>query len=118
MMRLRQVRMIWSLVIVALLCSTGCGAMYWWRPNATAADFNRESDACIKDATIAHGVGNEEVYRACMRSKGWGRVQGSDPNHYRGPEEPEEFGNHPAQVDRQPSWFERSWQFDPKPAGR
>lgn len=51
---------------------------------------------CFKEATIGYGVGSEQLYKGCMRSKGWTRIQGSanappDVPHFRGPESDDEF---------------------------
>lgn len=88
-----------AIVLVCALLVAGCGGpWYWTKPNATDATFQTDHQPCFKDATIAYGVGNEEIYKRCMRAKGWTRVQGyvnGPPKQpaFRGPESNEEFGD-------------------------
>jgi hypothetical protein len=83
------------LVLVFVLILAGCAAArgprgwYWERPNAALPEFERDSKACIAHATPAQNI---EVYRACMRSKGWVRVRTrAEEGGFRGPEKVEEF---------------------------
>ena len=82
------------LTAVAVLAVTGC-SHYWERPGGVVADFERESATCIEDAKQSpYGPDSlEPVYRACMRAKGWKRVEVSvaDTNQFRGPEDTEDF---------------------------
>ena len=85
------------IVIVALLAA-GCasGPFYWTRLNATRDVFLADHQPCFDAATIGYGVGSEQAYKACMRSKGWTRVQGTGSQyptvpHFRGPEGDDEF---------------------------
>jgi len=82
------------LAALVVLAASGC-AHYWERPGGVVADFERESAACIEDAKQSpYGPSSlEPVYRACMRSKGWKRIEVSvaDTNQYRGPEDDEDF---------------------------
>ncbi len=79
----------WSAVLA------GCGnAFFWEQAGRTQADFEVESAACAGDAQRApKGADWEKVYRACMRGKGWQRVQAHTPapNQFRGPESDEEM---------------------------
>ena len=72
----------------------GC-AHYWERPGGAAEDFQRESAACIEDAKASpYGTSSmEPLYRACMRGKGWKRVEVfvADSNQFRGPEDDTDF---------------------------
>jgi ribosomal protein L14 len=64
------------LAALVVLAAAGC-AHYWERPGGVVADFERESVACIEDAKQSpYGPSSlEPVYRACMRSKGWKRIE-------------------------------------------
>jgi ribosomal protein L14 len=64
------------LAALVVLAASGC-AHYWERPGGVVADFERESAACIEDAKQSpYGPASlEPVYRACMRSKGWKRIE-------------------------------------------
>ena len=84
-----------SLLTFAIgLATAGC-AHYWERPGGSVEDFQLESAACIEDAKASpYGPSSlEPVYRACMRGKGWKRVEVSvgDTNQYRGPEDTGDF---------------------------
>jgi hypothetical protein len=83
---------------VALLALSGC-THYWERPGGTVPDFERESSACIDEARqspLSYDA-REQIYRACMRSRGWTRVEVSvaDDNQFRGPESVKDFINPP-----------------------
>ncbi len=79
---------------------TGCGKHYW---EARASDrglsaFMDNSAHCIGEAKAAkYGIGAEEIYRACMKTHGWRRVQTAYPNdqQFRGPEDTDEFAAPP-----------------------
>jgi hypothetical protein len=84
-------------VVVALLVVTlgGCGKHYWVKTGTQPDDFNRDSTACTAEATptpgaARYGIVVEDVYRACMRARGWARRQSHEPvppGYYRGPHE-------------------------------
>jgi hypothetical protein len=83
--------------VLSLLLFTGCGTqMFWERPGATVADFDRDHAACFNEAKTAYNVGSEQVYKACLRAKGWTRgTTGTglpDANHFRGIEDDDQFG--------------------------
>jgi hypothetical protein len=77
-------------VLVCLAALTACGnAYYWQQASRGQADFERDSGGCAADATRAPAhADKEQVYRACMRNKGWQRVQAEPPmpTQFRGPE--------------------------------
>ena len=60
------------LVLLAGLC--GCGLQYWNKPGATLDDINRDSSACAKEASPQYGILIDDVYRACLRGRGWVRA--------------------------------------------
>jgi hypothetical protein len=84
--------------VLAVVALTGCasGPIYWTRPGATEESFLADHEPCFKAAYVGYGVGNEQAYKACMRSKGWTRVQGRgsqppDVPYFRGPEDDDDF---------------------------
>ncbi len=83
-----------SLLTFAVLALAGC-SHYWERPGGVVTDFERESAACIQDAKESpYGPDSlEPIYRACMRGKGWKRVEVSvaNTNQFRGPEDTKDF---------------------------
>jgi hypothetical protein len=83
---------------LTLLALGGCanGPIYWTRPGATPDTFLADHKPCFQTTTMGYGVGSERAYKACMRSKGWTRVQGTGSEfpkepHFRGPEGDDEF---------------------------
>jgi hypothetical protein len=88
-----------SLLALAVLAAAGC-THYWEWPGGAIADFERESAICIDDAKKSpYGADSmEQIYRACMRTKGWSRVEVSvaNDNQFRGAEDLDEFANPPA----------------------
>jgi hypothetical protein len=83
---------------LAMLALAGC-THYWERPGGTVTEFERESAACIEEARQDPLVGDarEQIYRACMRARGWNRVEASvgEDNQFRGPEDSDDFSNPP-----------------------
>jgi hypothetical protein len=84
---------------LALFSAAGC-THYGEKPGGAISDFERESAAYIDDARQSpYGAdGMQQIYRACMHSRGWKRVGVSfaDDNQFRGPDDAEDFGNPPA----------------------
>jgi hypothetical protein len=74
-----------------------CGKHYWESPGRGVHEFVSDSSECLKEATGKYGVTSEQLYRACMKSRAWVRVQSPDPNdrQFRGPEDEEEFASPP-----------------------
>ena len=82
-----------------MLLSAGCGVHYWQRSGAGVQGFQVDSQAYIDEAKIVcYGIESEHVYRACMRGRGWQRVQAGVPesNQFRGPEDVEDFAQPPS----------------------
>lgn len=83
-----------ALFVGSAFLLSGCALLtfrlYWERPNAGLPEFEQDSRGCITAATSGRTVGDEGLYKACMRSKGWQRVTVANPsaNQFRGPEEP------------------------------
>jgi hypothetical protein len=89
-----QTRVVLTAVLVALALS-GC-QLYWQKPKADLAAFTTDHQACTKIAASPAGDGrvfvNIDMYRACLRSKGWQREtsssMGTPPGYFRGHENP------------------------------
>ena len=66
-------------LLVIAMSLVGCAQYYWSRPNASGDDFARENVDCARQAApnpagVQYGVVfHEEVYRGCLRTKGWVR---------------------------------------------
>src|SRR5881628_4243291 len=90
-----------GLFVLALgLLATGCGKHYWEARGADRglAAFMDDSAICAGEArTAKYGIGDEEIYRACMKAHGWRRVQTPNPTYaqFRGPEDADEFASPP-----------------------
>lgn len=68
-----------ALVTTSLALTLGGCRYYWFKPGSTAEMFGRDSEACLADARAAspttqkYGIVNEQVYRACLASRGYER---------------------------------------------
>jgi hypothetical protein len=79
-----------TLFLIGLLA--GCGKHYWEANKRGVADFQSDSGLCIQEAKTKYGV-SETIYRGCMRTHGWRRVQTQYPTdlQFRGPEDEDDF---------------------------
>ncbi len=87
------------LVALALCLSAGCGVHYWQRQGANVQDFERDSNGWVTEAKVPRlNFEPEQLYRACMRARGWQRVQVGvpDAHQFRGPEDVKEFDKPPS----------------------
>jgi hypothetical protein len=82
-----------SLVLVTAL--GGC-KHYWGKPGGTAEQFETDSRECLKESSptaqmAAYGVRSEQIYRGCLRARGWTRAEKDanypPPGWYRGVED-------------------------------
>jgi hypothetical protein len=72
---------------------SGC-TLYWYKPGADMATFTTAHQECMKvsGTPVAEGQVhvNLDVYRTCLRARGWSRESASSTqppaNHYRGQE--------------------------------
>ena len=74
-------------VLVALL--GGCTAFYWSRPGTTPEQFISDSQECAKEAapTPTYDVMIQDVYRGCLKKRGYVRskqYQPVPPGYFRG----------------------------------
>ena len=67
------------MAVVLLAALSGCGRHFWNKPGAALEEFNRDSAACAKDASPQYGILLDDVYRACLRARGWTRAQQLEP---------------------------------------
>ena len=79
-----------TLFLTGLLA--GCGKHYWEANKREVAEFQADSGLCIQEAKTKYGV-SETIYRGCMRTHGWRRVQTQYPTdlQFRGPEDDDDF---------------------------
>jgi hypothetical protein len=52
----------------------------WGKPGGTAEQFENDSKECLKESSptpqmAAYGVRSEQIYRGCLRSRGWIRAE-------------------------------------------
>jgi hypothetical protein len=81
-------RLVLTLSVIAL---GGC-QLYWLKPGADMTAFTAEHQACVKLAGTPivddRVLVNLDMYRACLKSRGWARETGSKwgnpPGYYRG----------------------------------
>jgi hypothetical protein len=74
-------------VLVTLL--GGCTAFYWSRPGTTPEQFISDSQECAKEAapTPTYDVMIQDVYRGCLKKRGYVRskqYQPVPPGYFRG----------------------------------
>jgi len=74
-------------VLVILL--GGCTAFYWSRPGTTPEQFISDSQECAKEAapTPTYSVMIQDVYRGCLKKRGYIRskeYQPVPPGYFRG----------------------------------
>jgi len=89
---MRPARIVGITVVVAALAVTLSGCRYYWfKPASTPEMFGKDSEDCLQDAraasptTLKYGVVNEQVYRACLASRGYERQKTTDgPDKHRG----------------------------------
>ena len=88
-------------VALALLLAvpiTACGKHYWQSRNRDVSEFQADSGQCIQEAkNTQYNVVSEPIYRACMGTRGWERVQTEYPTNrqFRGPEDEDDFRSPP-----------------------
>jgi hypothetical protein len=85
----------------------GC-QLYWIKRGATTEAFTADHQACVQTAAVPHlndqVLVNLDLYRACLRARGWQRETGSTfenpPGYFRGQENegPVRLGDVPKQV--------------------
>jgi hypothetical protein len=100
------------LLALCVLALAGC-QLYWLKPGADMAAFTTDHQGCVRTAGSPAGpdvvLVNLDLYKACLKSRGWQRETGSSygnpPGYFRGLE-----NEGPVRVDevpRQVPWMER-----------
>ena len=90
------------------LLLVGCGKHYWNKPGAADSDFNKDSMECARENSVQMAPNKDygrviaDLYKMCLRARGWNRAQQLEPvptGWYRGIEEdgPIKFAPPPAQ---------------------
>lgn len=75
-------RAVW---LVALLLLVGCGKHYWSKPGAGFGEFSKDNTECAQENALhmsedrKYGIVHLDLYRACLRGRGWSRAQQVDP---------------------------------------
>jgi hypothetical protein len=70
--------------VVGLLL-VGCGKHYWSKPGAADSDFLRESNECARENAVQvsaskdYGIVIADLYKGCLKSRGWMRAQQFEP---------------------------------------
>ena len=71
-----------GMALVALVATTGvvmlggCGKYYWSKPGSTRDQFDADSRACAKEATVSPAAApsiEQSAYRACLTARGYVR---------------------------------------------
>ena len=74
-----------GLIVGVGLLLVGCGRHYWNKPGAAASDFNRDSAECARENSVQmtankdYGIVIADLYKLCLKSRGWSRAQQLEP---------------------------------------
>jgi hypothetical protein len=74
-----------GLAVIAGLLLVGCGKHYWSKPGAGPADFQRESGECARENAVQtsankdYGIVIADLYKGCLKARGWQRAQQFEP---------------------------------------
>ena len=74
-----------GLTVVVGLLLVGCGKHYWSKPGAGPSDFLRESNECARENAVQvsaskdYGIVIADLYKVCLKSRGWIRGQQFEP---------------------------------------
>ena len=74
-----------GLAVMAGLLLVGCGKHYWSKPGAGPADFQRESTECARENAVQvsankdYGIVIADLYKNCLKGRGWQRAQQFEP---------------------------------------
>src|SRR5262245_56067373 len=83
-MAVRWSRALGLTIIVGLLL-VGCGKHYWSKAGAGPADFQRESSECARENAVQtsankdYGIVIADLYKDCLKARGWQRAQQFEP---------------------------------------
>jgi len=87
------------LLLLLLGATTGCTRFYWSKPGASPEQFSQDSQACVQHAAatlpaLVAAEMVEQVYRACLNSRGYVRAKQYEPpppGSFRGIEDSDQF---------------------------
>ena len=74
-----------GLAVMAGLLLVGCGKHYWSKSGAGPADFQRESAECARENAVQvsankdYGIVIADLYKGCLKARGWQRAQQFEP---------------------------------------
>lgn len=87
---MRTSRLLGAALLIAGLVLGGC-RYYWVKPEVTPETFARDNDACLQEArsaspaTARYNIVNQEIYRACLTTRGYDRQKTTEgPGRFRG----------------------------------
>ena len=92
------------------LLLVGCGKHYWSKPGAS--DFSRESNECARENAVQvsaskdYGIVIADLYKVCLKSRGWIRgrqFEPPPPGWFRGIEDDGPMRFEPPQPASQPA---------------
>lgn len=111
-----------GLAVVVGLLLVGCGKHYWSKADAGPADFQRESAECARENAVLMGSNKDygiviaDLYKNCLRTRGWNRAQQFEPppaGWFRGIEE-----DGPMRLEAPPPGAQPAPQPSPQPGPR
>ncbi len=85
-----------GLTIAVGILLMGCGKHYWNKAGSGASDFAKDSAECAREnavqmtANTDYGIVIADLYKICLKSRGWTRAQQFEPppaDWFRGIEE-------------------------------
>jgi hypothetical protein len=74
-----------GVAVLTCLLLVGCGKQYWNKTDAGPADFQRESMECARENAVLMGANKDygiviaDLYKNCMKMRGWNRAQQFEP---------------------------------------
>ena len=74
-----------GLAVVAALVLVGCGKHYWNKPSAGADEFAKDSSECARANAMymstnkEYGIVIADLYKSCLKARGWNRAQQFEP---------------------------------------
>ena len=76
MRRARRVQVAALVAMIGVFALGGCGKYYWSKPGSTREQFDADSRACAKEATVSPAAApsiEQSTYRACLTARGYVR---------------------------------------------
>jgi hypothetical protein len=77
MRRIRGAQLTALVAMIGVFALGGCGGKYYWsKPGSTRDQFDADSRACAKEATVSPAAApsiEQSAYRACLSARGYVR---------------------------------------------